>query len=63
LLFFFGLPWLLFIRGVPQGLGLRADEILFLFWPVLAVIGLYWVRWWVIRPPRTWLDNLQRQGR
>jgi hypothetical protein len=63
LLFFFGLPWLLFIRGVPQGLGLQADQVLFLFWPIFAVIGLYWVRWWVIRPPRTWLDNLQRQGR
>ena len=63
LLFFFGLPWLLFIQGVPQGLGLPADEILFLFWPVFAVIGLYWVRWWVIRPPRTWLDSFSRAGR
>jgi hypothetical protein len=63
LLFFFGLPWLLFIKGVPQGYGLQADQVLFLFWPVFAVIGLYWVRWWVIHPPRTWLDDLQRQGR
>jgi hypothetical protein len=63
LLFFFGVPWLLFIRGVPQGIGLRADEILFLFWPVFAIVGLYWVRWWVIRPPRTWLDSLSRTGR
>ncbi len=62
LLFFFGVPWLLFIRGVPQGFGLQADEFLFLFWPVFAVIGLYWVRWWVIRPPRTWLDSIQRKG-
>jgi hypothetical protein len=63
LLFFFGAPWLLFIKGVPQGLGLQTDQALFLFWPVFAVVGLYWVRWWVIRPPRTWLDSLQRKGR
>lgn len=63
LLFFFGAPWLLFLKGVPQGFGLQTDQILFLFWPVFAVVGLYWVRWWVIRPPRTWLDSLQRKGR
>jgi hypothetical protein len=63
LLFFFGLPWLLFLKGVPQGYGLQADQVLFLFWPIFTVVGLYWVRWWVVRPPRTWLDNLQRQGR
>lgn len=61
ILFFFGIPWLLQMQGVPEGFPLRADEILFLFWPVLAVIGLYWVRWWMIRPPRTWLDRAQQR--
>ena len=63
LLFFFGFPWLLFIKGVPQSFGLQADQVLFLFWPVFAVVGLYWIRWWVIRPPRTWLDSLQLKKR
>jgi len=57
LLFFIGTPWLFFIQGVPTNIGLPTDETLFLFWPLFAVIGLYWVRWWVIRPPRTWLDQ------
>ena len=58
LLFFVGTPWLLFIQGAPEKIGLSTDEALFLFWPLFAVIGLYWVRWWMIRPPRTWLDQV-----
>jgi len=27
--------------------------------PGLILIGLYWMRWWAIRPPRTWSDPLQ----
>jgi hypothetical protein len=26
--------------------------------PIASVIGLYWMRWWVIHSPRTWLDQL-----
>jgi hypothetical protein len=54
---FSGLPWLLEIHGAPEWIGLEKGEALFLFWPVFAVIGLYWIRWWMIRPPRTWLDH------
>ena len=61
LVFFFGLPWLFFTRGVPPEIRLQNDELLFLFWPVFTVIGLYWVRWWMIRPPRTWLDGFQHK--
>jgi hypothetical protein len=57
LILFFGLPWFLFVQGVPQGNSLSLDEWLFLFWPASAVIGLYWIRWWMIRPPRTWFDT------
>ena len=56
-LFYFGVPWLLFMQGAPQGLDLSSEETLFLFWPVFATLGLYWIRWWMIRPPRTWLDR------
>ena len=56
-IFFFGLPWYLFVRGLPWEIGLNNDEIMFLFWPVFAIIGLYWVRWWAIHPPRTWLEH------
>jgi hypothetical protein len=58
LAFFFGVPWLLVMQGVPQGFDLSVDEVLFLFWPASSLIGLYWMRWWMIRPPRTWLDQV-----
>jgi hypothetical protein len=61
--FFFGLPWLFFIQGVPEGIGLSTDETLFLFWPVFTVLGLLWMRWWMIRPPRTWLDGFTKKER
>ena len=57
LFLFFGIPWILHIQGAPKGIKLSVDEILFLFWPVSSLIGLYWMRWWVIHPPRTWLDT------
>jgi hypothetical protein len=25
--------------------------------PLATILGLYWMRWWVIRPPRTWADQ------
>ncbi len=57
LLFYFGVPWLLFAQGAPKGIGLPDEEVLFLFWPAFTLLGLYWMRWWMIRPPRTWLDR------
>jgi hypothetical protein len=63
LAFFFGVPWLLVTQGVPQGFDLSVDEILFLFWPVSSLVGLYWMRWWMIRPPRTWLDQVGKMKR
>jgi len=61
--FFFGVPWLIYLQDVPQGIGLSKDQILFLFWPVFTVLGLYWVRWWMVRPPRTWLDRFAYRER
>jgi hypothetical protein len=26
--------------------------------PLLATLGLYWMRWWAIRPPRIWADQI-----
>lgn len=61
--FFFGLPWLFYLQGVPEWITLNKDEALFLFWPIFSVLGLFWVRWWMIRAPRTWLDNLTPKDR
>jgi hypothetical protein len=58
LLLFFGLP--LVIRAFSL-LPFLADGLLFLLPPALSIFGLYWVRWYVVRPPRTWLDEVKRE--
>lgn len=27
--------------------------------PIATIIGLYWMRWWVIHSPRTWFDQIR----
>ena len=50
------LPWAIYFFAIPRFAQI-AEQILFLSYPVIAVIGLYWIRWWAIRPPRTWFDR------
>jgi hypothetical protein len=33
-------------------------ELLGVLPPLLTVLGLYWMRWWAVRPPRIWADQL-----
>jgi hypothetical protein len=32
-------------------------DVLILWLPLLLLLGLYWLRWWAIRPPRTWFES------
>lgn len=49
---FLGVPWLLSLLA-PSAI---AGELIFLFLPLSTLIGLYWIRWWAIRPPRIFSD-------
>ena len=40
---------------------IAADGLAFLLPPLLTILGLYWIRWYVVRPPRTWLDGVKRE--
>ena len=42
---------------------LLADALIYLLLPALTILGLYWIRWYVVRPPRTWLDSARREIR
>ena len=33
-------------------------ELLRVLPPLLAALGLYWMRWWAVRPPRIWADQI-----
>ncbi|MCK6582032.1 MAG: hypothetical protein L6Q49_02920 [Anaerolineales bacterium] len=56
----FTAPWALYLFALPR-YGVQAHQLLFLFLPVFTVLGLYWIRWWAIRPPRVWADAVNRK--
>ncbi len=51
----FIVPWLLYYLSLT-GSYKFASELTFLFLPLSTLIGLYWIRWWAIRPPRILSD-------
>ncbi|NJN79609.1 MAG: hypothetical protein HC797_03575, partial [Anaerolineales bacterium] len=53
LLMLFFIPWALYFFSPFTNL---TGDILYLFLPLFTVIGLYWIRWWALRPPRIWAD-------
>jgi hypothetical protein len=57
LVIFLGL-WMITASLYLNGDSAALKYVLVLGFPVLLVIGLYWMRWWAVRPPRTWSDNL-----
>jgi len=52
-LFSFGLYY---YQGLFTEVRLYSD-LLKILPPVLTMLGLYWMRWWAIRPPRLWADQ------
>ena len=61
MLIIFGLPWILYLFAVNR-FGTIAQQIIFLFLPLSTLIGLYWIRWWAIRPPRILSDLVIRKS-
>ncbi|HNN12522.1 MAG TPA: hypothetical protein PKL78_03125 [Anaerolineales bacterium] len=55
-----GLPWGLYFLVLP-GFLIKSGEVMYLFLPVFTLVGLYWVRWWALRPPRLWVDLVSRR--
>jgi len=55
MLVIFTVPWLLYFLSFESSYKF-ASELTFLFLPLSTLIGLYWIRWWAIRPPRILSD-------
>jgi hypothetical protein len=36
----------------------HAQAVFILIYPLILTILLYWVRWWAVRPPRVWADQI-----
>jgi len=58
LLLFVGI-WLIYLTkaGTPAS----ANPGLFFAQPLLLAIMLYWVRWWAIRKPNVWFDQISNR--
>ncbi|MCX6035629.1 MAG: hypothetical protein NTV38_11740 [Chloroflexi bacterium] len=57
LVIFFGF-WLITASLFLAGAFAALTGVLALVFPIFLVLGLYWMRWWGVRPPRTWSDSL-----
>ena len=44
--------------GLWAALQATVGSVFTLFFPILLVFLLYWVRWWAVRPPRLWADAI-----
>jgi hypothetical protein len=53
----FAVPFLLYLKTLDTYSPLYID-LLSVLPPVAAILGLYWMRWWVMRSPRTWADQI-----
>lgn len=51
--------WAIFLATVEQSYQPIQSPIMFLPLPILLLFGLYWIRWWAIRPPNVWFDTLE----
>ncbi len=51
------LPFGLYIQTILRYAPLYT-QLLSILPPVAAIIGLYWMRWWVLHSPRTWADQI-----
>jgi len=54
----FGAPYWLYLRVISGYPGIYSDW-LTLLPPLATIVGLYWMRWWAFRSPRTWFDRME----
>jgi hypothetical protein len=59
LILLFLLPW--FLAFNPAGLTALVG-LLALILPFLILVLLYWMRWWALRPPRTWFEFVEGES-
>jgi len=50
--------WWLLLSGVQRGIQPDLNPIIFLFTPLILILGLFWIRWWSINPVRRPLEKL-----
>lgn len=51
--------WWLFLQTAIPGAQFQQSPVMFLPLPAILLALLYWVRWWVFRPPTVWFDDVE----
>lgn len=51
-------PFGLYAR-MQTGVDSLAHDLLSVLPPVATILGLYWMRWWAVRSPRIWADQIE----
>ncbi len=53
--------WAAYLGFMEAGACKALTAALFFSFPLLLLVGLYWVRWWAVRPFRTWLERVEAE--
>jgi len=61
-LLLFGIWWL-FLATMGTGDRSNPDALMFFPLPIFLLVGLYWIRWWVLRPERPLMDQWRNRRR
>jgi len=54
--------WVLFIATLEHGYQPVQSPVMFFPLPAFLLVMLYWVRWWAMRPPSAWVDEIAEAG-
>lgn len=50
--------WWIFLSTVTYGGQPQQSPVMFFPLPALTLVGMYWIRWWFVRPPSVWFDAI-----
>jgi hypothetical protein len=60
LLLLLGLWWLFLTTLSQTQHQTTQSSVMFFPLPIFLLLGLYWIRWWVVQPEKLWLDQLKK---
>ena len=53
--------WAIFLATLENADQPVQSPVMFLLLPAILIILMYWVKWWVVRPPSVWYDEIASQ--
>jgi hypothetical protein len=54
--------WAFFWGHIQDGILARQYPFLFVPYPLITLIGLYWVRWWAVRPRKLMISEMRSEA-